>query len=236
LFFVFLFILSFPSFSLFLSLSLSFSLLRLISLRYHRTSTANLNLSTRDTTSPGFLTALRKDILGAVFAVISESAVLTSRSRAMEFPPPLEQYDTCLVTHFDGVHTGTQFVTSSYSHFIFGSLRKIASISTGEFVKSFRQSAALEHESFTQGLDMSFYCYTQDKRYVIKSLKRSEFIQLKKILFDYQLHLINHPDSLIVRYLALHSINIYVSHSFSSLFLSFFLSSFLFFFFPSFFH
>jgi len=59
--------------------------------------------------------------------------------------------------------------------------------------------ASLIEQSST-GKSGSFFYYSEDRKYMLKTISRKEFHFLKAILKAYHLYLKNNPDSLIIRY------------------------------------
>ncbi len=61
-------------------------------------------------------------------------------------------------------------------------------------------------ELVSSGKSGSFFYYTADGRFTLKTVKRDEFKFLKHILRHYHEHLINHPQSLIIKFFGCHKI------------------------------
>ena len=56
------------------------------------------------------------------------------------------------------------------------------------------------------GKSGSFFYYTADSRYMLKTISHSEFVRLKMILKQYYMHVANCPHTLITRFCGLHKI------------------------------
>jgi len=61
-------------------------------------------------------------------------------------------------------------------------------------------------EQCSTGKSGSFFYYTPDSKYMMKTISHSEFERLKFILKNYYEHLAKYPHSLITRYFGLHKI------------------------------
>jgi 1-phosphatidylinositol-4-phosphate 5-kinase len=61
-------------------------------------------------------------------------------------------------------------------------------------------------EQCSAGKSGSFFYYTPDNKFMIKTISHNEFERLKFILKNYYNHLANHPQTLITRYFGLHKI------------------------------
>ena len=59
------------------------------------------------------------------------------------------------------------------------------------------------------GKSGSFFFYTDDHKYLLKSIRRSEFKVLLKKLKQYYEYILENPESLLPRYYGLHRINCY---------------------------
>lgn len=84
--------------------------------------------------------------------------------------------------------------------------------------QTFKQSFKLEDmsgidssgmlEKFTEGKSGSFFYFTQDRRYIIKTVSASEEKVLKNFAREYYRHMKNNPDSLIVRLYGLYQVQL----------------------------
>jgi len=64
-------------------------------------------------------------------------------------------------------------------------------------------------ELTTSGKSGSFFYYTQDSRFVIKTIPKHEFKFMKSILKNYHEYLISNPQSLISKVLGIHKVFFY---------------------------
>lgn len=105
--------------------------------------------------------------------------------------------------------TNKVFDFMDYDAVAFGELRERGGITAAEYQKSFeipqgRETAMLEH--FTEGSSGSFFYFTHDSRFLVKTITQKERDVLLFILPDYSQHLIANPKSLLVRFVGLHAI------------------------------
>lgn len=63
-------------------------------------------------------------------------------------------------------------------------------------------------EKFTEGKSGSFFYFTRDFKYIIKTVTSEEEAFLQKIAFRYYKHMQNNPDSVIVRLFGLHKVRL----------------------------
>jgi 1-phosphatidylinositol-4-phosphate 5-kinase len=64
-------------------------------------------------------------------------------------------------------------------------------------------------ELTTSGKSGSFFYYTQDSRFVIKTIPKHEFKFMKSILKNYHEYLISNPESFISKVLGIHKVIFY---------------------------
>ena len=84
--------------------------------------------------------------------------------------------------------------------------------------QTFRQSFMLEDmsgidnsgilEKFTEGKSGSFFYFTQDRRYIIKTVSAGEEKFLRKFVRQYYRHMKDNPESLIVRFFGLYQVQL----------------------------
>jgi len=61
-------------------------------------------------------------------------------------------------------------------------------------------------EQCSTGKSGSFFYYTPDSRYMLKTISHAEFLRLKSILKQYYTHMVNYPQTMITRFYGLHKI------------------------------
>ncbi len=96
----------------------------------------------------------------------------------------------------------------------FNLLRRTCGIAPRVYRESFKIKNAADVESsgmlekFTEGKSGSFFYFTRDRRYIIKTVTAFEERFLQKIAYRYYNHIREHPDSLIVRVFGLHKVRL----------------------------
>ena len=56
-------------------------------------------------------------------------------------------------------------------------------------------------ERYTEGRSSSWFYFSEDNKYIVKTLEENEADLLLQLLPSYQEHMVNNPDSLIVKFL-----------------------------------
>ena len=99
-----------------------------------------------------------------------------------------------------------KFEFINYSPLMFKNLRDIRGIDEGEFMKSFplqdNETAAMV-EKFTEGKSGSFFFFSHDKKYIVKTISDVELNFLMENLQEYCHYLKDNPNSLLTRYYGL---------------------------------
>ena len=97
---------------------------------------------------------------------------------------------------------------------VFHLLRDAYSISSTDYRQSFKMKNAAFVESsgmlekFTEGKSGSFFYFSYDFRYIIKTVTSEEEKFLRKIAYRYYNHMKKNPSSLIVRFFGLHKVRL----------------------------
>ena len=97
---------------------------------------------------------------------------------------------------------------------VFNMLRSCYGIDPRNYRKSFKIKNAADIESsgmlekFTEGKSGSFFYFTRDFKYIIKTVTDEEEKFLQKIAYRYYDHMKNNPNSLIVRFFGLHKVRL----------------------------
>ena len=121
--------------------------------------------------------------------------------RSIQFPPSTLLGITCF-----------SFIDLEPS--IFNMLRSCYGIDTRTYRESFKIKNAADIESsgmlekFTEGKSGSFFYFTRDFKYIIKTINKQEEDFLQKIGYRYYDHMKNNPNSLIVRFFGLHKVRL----------------------------
>ncbi|CAG9322188.1 unnamed protein product [Blepharisma stoltei] len=103
-----------------------------------------------------------------------------------------------------------------YAPLIFDRIRKFYGLEAHAYIKSLGvekiMSSLLKSEFssliglMSTGKSGSFFYFSDDGKYVLKTMTREEYVFLKKILPDYYRHLIDNPNTLIPRFFGFHKI------------------------------
>ena len=97
---------------------------------------------------------------------------------------------------------------------VFDLLRQAYGISSSEYRQSFKLRNAADVESsgmlekFTEGKSGSFFYFSHNFRYIIKTVTSEEEKFLRKIAYRYYNHMKRNPNSLIVRFFGLHKVRL----------------------------
>lgn len=99
-----------------------------------------------------------------------------------------------------------EFKFKDYSPWVFRSLRETFKIDAADYLVSLTGKYALS-EIGSPGKSGSFFYYSQDFRYIIKTIRKSEHKFLRSILRPYYKHMKSHPNSLLSRFYGLHRVH-----------------------------
>ena len=97
---------------------------------------------------------------------------------------------------------------------VFHMLRQAYGISPAEYRQSFKLRNAADVESsgmlekFTEGKSGSFFYFSHDFRYIIKTVTSEEEKFLRRIAYQYYRHMKANPNSLVVRFFGLHKVRL----------------------------
>ena len=110
---------------------------------------------------------------------------------------------TSRICHF------TDFAPNTFNH-----IRKIFNIDNSAYINSIGPSKLMkslmmgEISSLTsltsQGKSGSFFYYTTDGNYMLKTIQHRQYKLLRKILRDYYFYIKDNPDSLLIKFFGLH--------------------------------
>jgi len=103
-----------------------------------------------------------------------------------------------------------------YAPSVFYELRRLFGIKNSDYLKSIGPEAMLSNlikgdlsglsELTSTGKSGSFFYYSADGKYTLKTISRDEFIFFREILKNYYTHLVNNPHTLIIKFFGLHKI------------------------------
>ena len=101
-----------------------------------------------------------------------------------------------------------------YAPFVFRKLRELVGISDEDYVNSIGPANMLSNlilgsltslsQLGSEGKSGSFFYFTSDTRFMVKTISKSEHLLLRSILKDYYKYLETHPDSMLCRILGCH--------------------------------
>jgi hypothetical protein len=92
---------------------------------------------------------------------------------------------------------------------VFRYLRSVWGIQDEAYVQSLRGNTDAMVERYTEGRSSSWFYFSEDNKYIVKTLEESEARLLVRILPQYQQYMAQNPDSFLCRFLGLHSITLY---------------------------
>ena len=99
------------------------------------------------------------------------------------------------------------FKFKDYAPWVFRSLREQFSIDAADYLVSLTGKYVLS-ELYSPGKSGSLFYYSQDYRFIIKTIRDSEHLFLRKILRRYHQHVSDQPDTLLVRFFGLHRVQL----------------------------
>lgn len=99
------------------------------------------------------------------------------------------------------------FKFKDYAPWVFRSLREQFSIDAADYLVSLTGKYVLS-ELYSPGKSGSLFYYSQDYRFIIKTIRESEHLFLRKILPRYHQHILDQPDTLLVRFYGLHRVQL----------------------------
>ncbi|CDW73973.1 phosphatidylinositol-4-phosphate 5-kinase family protein [Stylonychia lemnae] len=109
------------------------------------------------------------------------------------------------------------FVFFDYAPLVFQRIRRLSEISEEDYLYSLGPDSILNcfwnnnyqslYELCSSGKSGSLFYYTEDQKYMIKTISRDEFKKLKEILKQYYNHIKQNPSTLITRFFGLHKVS-----------------------------
>lgn len=102
------------------------------------------------------------------------------------------------------------FKFKDYSPDIFYQIREKCGVDTKEYLDSITSNHIMS-EFNSPGKSGSFFYYSKDFKYIIKTIHHSEHIHLRKYLKHYYTHIASNPDTLISQFYGLHRIKLPIS-------------------------
>ena len=123
--------------------------------------------------------------------------------------PPAE--DTLCRIHLPRTFSTRGFDSFSYGVHTFAKLRQLYNIPEEAYEASFMHPATGRSEvveRFTEGKSGSFFYFTDDRRFLVKTVTRGECEFLRRCLPQWAEHFQQHPASLLTRFCGLHAIRL----------------------------
>ena len=109
------------------------------------------------------------------------------------------------------------FTFTDYAPKIFENIRKLDGIKNEDYAKTLGPSNIFKYiwsnnlstfkELCSTGKSGSLFYYTEDGKYMLKTIHKDEFVKMREILRPYHEHVVNCPESVINRFYGLHKIN-----------------------------
>lgn len=99
------------------------------------------------------------------------------------------------------------FKFKDYSPWVFRRLRALFKLDPADYLMSLT-SKYIVSELSSPGKSGSFFYFSRDYRFIIKTIHHSEHKMLRKILKDYYNHVKNNPDTLISQFYGLHRVKL----------------------------
>ncbi|KAE8783162.1 Phosphatidylinositol-4-phosphate 5-kinase 2 [Hordeum vulgare] len=108
-------------------------------------------------------------------------------------------------------HPSYEFRWKDYCPMVFRHMRKLFGVDPADYMLAICGDDALRGLS-SPGKSGSFFYLTQDERFMIKTVKKSEVKLLIRMLSSYHKHVKRHKNSLITRFYGVHSVKPYGGH------------------------
>ncbi|KAL0721752.1 hypothetical protein Bca4012_036351 [Brassica carinata] len=110
-------------------------------------------------------------------------------------------------TKYTPPHQSSEFKWKDYCPLVFRSLRKLFKVDPADYMLSICGDDALRELS-SPGKSGSFFYLTNDDRYMIKTMKKSETKVLLRMLAAYYNHVRAFENSLVIRFFGLHCVKL----------------------------
>jgi len=108
----------------------------------------------------------------------------------------------------------TEFRFIDYCPLVFQRLRALDSISPADYLASIQPETFLENlenQKFSEGRSGSFFCFSPDKCFIIKTIPQNEAHLLRQILPSYYGYMMQNPNTMLMRFYGLHAIQMQFS-------------------------
>lgn len=140
-------------------------------------------------------------------------------SRCSQIPTPLVDDDykqvSKMVFHWEGSQTTPsskyEFKFKDYAPKVFRDLRGVFHVDQADYLLSLTEKVALT-ELGSPGKSGSFFYYSRDYRFIIKTIHHSEHLHLRRILKQYHDYVVKNPGTLLCQFYGLHRLKMHTRH------------------------
>ncbi|ODV85036.1 hypothetical protein CANARDRAFT_28756 [[Candida] arabinofermentans NRRL YB-2248] len=147
------------------------------------------------------------------------TGIRTAVSRCSKLPGPIAQADytkvTKLIFDMEGntmtPSTKYEFKFKDYAPEVFRHLRNVFNIDQADYLLSLTERVSLT-ELGSPGKSGSFFYYSRDYRFIIKTIHHSEHRQLRRALKDYVEYVEENPGTMISQFYGLHRLKMHSRH------------------------
>ncbi|OUM54822.1 hypothetical protein BVG19_g4255 [[Candida] boidinii] len=149
-----------------------------------------------------------------VYCMITGIRVAVSKCSKM--PHPIVDEDFHLTEKFMFDMEGSQLTPSTkydfkfkdYAPEVFRRLRQIFDIDPSDYLMSIAENTCVSKQG-SPGKSGSFFYYSKDYRYIIKTIHHAEHKQLRRVIKEYYQYVEDNPDTFISQFYGLHRLKLY---------------------------
>eukprot|EP00011_Vannellida_sp_DIVA3-517-6-12_P010525 CAMPEP_0114617668 /NCGR_PEP_ID=MMETSP0168-20121206/7313_1 /TAXON_ID=95228 ORGANISM="Vannella sp., Strain DIVA3 517/6/12" /NCGR_SAMPLE_ID=MMETSP0168 /ASSEMBLY_ACC=CAM_ASM_000044 /LENGTH=650 /DNA_ID=CAMNT_0001828805 /DNA_START=202 /DNA_END=2154 /DNA_ORIENTATION=- len=141
-------------------------------------------------------------VLGYMLTIRTSIMIFRVVPRFYAADLPVEEYRRIMTYYILPVGAPNELEVSDYAGKVFELIRRKQNINCEEFLASWCD-ADIGAVMASTGKSESSFVFSSDKKYIIKTLTRLEAKSLLTILPEYVRHLLDNPDTLLVKYLGL---------------------------------
>lgn len=177
-------------------------------------------LEEQKTQSKGLIVDFGHENWNMVLDLMNGIRIAVSRTRA-EVDRPLEADDYKMKEKFsivppriEGIEEQPVCRFVDYAPMVFKKLREHWGVSGDEYLQSIGPQQLLEglmkgdltslSELCSEGKSGSFFYYTSDGKYMVKTVSHGEHMLFRRTLKEYYSHIITNPDTLLIHYMGAH--------------------------------
>lgn len=137
-------------------------------------------------------------------------------SKCSKIPHPIVEEDFHRTEKFMFDMEGSQLTPSTkydfkfkdYAPEVFRRLRQIFDIDPSDYLMSIAENTCVSKQG-SPGKSGSFFYYSKDYRYIIKTIHHAEHKQLRRVLKEYYQYVEDNPDTFISQFYGLHRLKLY---------------------------